>query len=75
LNQEKNWWEFISIDETRVSVLVALLIVTSIFALVMYYLHGDFSSNLLSFLISLVTAVGGINVADKVSSFLNKSSR
>ncbi|MDP5276476.1 hypothetical protein [Chengkuizengella axinellae] len=50
-----------SIDEIKVSALVLILIVTSIFGLVMYVLDGDITANLLTFMSTLIYSIVGIN--------------
>lgn len=56
----------LSIDETKVSAMVIAFLTTTMFALVMYALHGDITINLLNFLNYLIFGITGVNVIDKV---------
>jgi hypothetical protein len=65
----KSWFrDGVSMDETRVSSLVLIFVITSLFALGMYYLHGDFSDNLLILGQTLIYSVAGVNVANGIKS-------
>ncbi|NBI28130.1 hypothetical protein [Chengkuizengella marina] len=51
-----------SVNEMRISVLVIIFFITSVFALTMYVTDKDITDNLLTFLITLTCAIAGINV-------------
>jgi len=56
----------LSIDETRVSVLMLILVVSIGFAMYQVVVENDVSENLLTLLGYEIMAVTGINVADKI---------
>lgn len=62
-----------SIDETKVSLLMILTLIYSIFLLVMYTLNGDISSNLVLVYQSLLASICGMNIASTITErFKNK---
>lgn len=65
------WKDGFSIQETKFSLLMVAFAIGFIFALIMYFLHGDISHNLLNLLTTLIFAIAGVNVADKLSQFFN----
>lgn len=56
----------LSLDETKVSILVVSFLCTIIFALFMYYTTGDISSNLTTIITAQIMAVAGVNVIQGV---------
>lgn len=56
----------LSIDETRISVLVLAFLATLAFAFFQLWKVGDISDNLLTLLGYEIIAVTGVNVADKI---------
>jgi len=66
------WKDGLSVDETRFSVLLCLLIIGFGYALYAYHTHGDFSNNLLELLKFLIFAVAGINAVNSVSKVFEK---
>lgn len=56
----------LSVDETRVSVLILTFIASLIFAFYQLVAVGDISDNLLTLLGYEIVAVTGINVADSI---------
>lgn len=68
-NRKDFWKDGLSIDESRVSVLMALLGTFSGLAIYMTIKTGDIPSNVVQIIIALITAVAGVNIAD---SFANR---
>jgi len=64
----------LSIDETKVSAMVIMFIITVIFALTMYGIHGDITINLLSLLSYLIFGITGVNAIDKVMNKIGNNS-
>ena len=64
----------LSIDETKVSAMVIAFLSTTIFALIMYILHGDITMNLLNFLNTLVYGITGVNVIEKLVNKVGENS-
>lgn len=60
----------LSLDETRVSILIMIFIVSSIFGLIMYYINGDITNNLLQIILTLIYAIAGVNLSNTVSNVL-----
>lgn len=76
------WKDGLSIEESKFSILVCLLIVGFFFALYIYLTTGDFSDNLLELLKIIIIAITGINiangftqVANKIREFTNKNDK
>ncbi|MNP24502.1 hypothetical protein D3C76_1172660 [compost metagenome] len=69
-NRKDFWKDGLSIDEGRVSILIALLLIFSGFAGYTIFKNGDVPSNVVQIIIALITAVAGVNIAD---SFANRS--
>ena len=63
----------LSIDETKVSAMIIVFLIATMFALGMYYLHGDITINLLNLLSYLIFGITGVNVVDKVVSKIGTS--
>lgn len=62
----------LSIDEAKVSVLIILCILTFLFALVMYAVKGDISTNLTDVLEVLVCVIGGVNIGNSIMTIFSK---
>lgn len=56
------WNNGLSIDETRVSILIASLIFVLIFAAISYFDHGDFPPGVVETIKYLIFGITGINV-------------
>lgn len=69
---ESFWRDGLTIDETRFSVFIILLVVGFAYSLYDHYLNGDIAFNLLELVKILIYAVAGINIAAKVSESLSK---
>ncbi|WP_422661710.1 hypothetical protein ACK8P5_26675 (plasmid) [Paenibacillus sp. EC2-1] len=62
------WSNGLSVDESRISTLIILSLAFSILAIYMTVRVGDIPANLVSVIIGLVTAIAGINIAERVMS-------
>ena len=60
----------LSIDEAKVSVLILCTLICFVFVLVK--IDGDVSDNIVLVFQTLVAAVAGVNIANKVSSLIKK---
>lgn len=72
----KNFFkDFISLDETRISILIIIFIIASIGAIFAYGYRGDITDNCLEFLQWLILAIGGVNgvnaISDAIQCFKN----
>lgn len=68
MNERKYFWQDgLSIDESRVSAVVVAFLATTTVALWSYVSRGSISPEVVLLLQTLITAVTGINVANKVS--------
>ena len=71
---KKFWQDGFSIDETRVSALIILLFILTIFALTLAVLNipiPDIPVGIKEIITTLIWAICGVNVFNKVSSFFN----
>ena len=64
--------KLVSLEEKRVSTLMASMLVTLAFSLLMYWRRGDISMNLVNILSSLILGVVGVSVANTVNSVWGK---
>ena len=62
----------LSIDETKISVLIIAFSICFVFSLIMYFFRGDINNNLLELCQWLIAGVAGVNVVDKFNKFSNK---
>ena len=62
----------LSIDETKISVLIIAFFICFIFSLIMYFYRGDINNNLLELCQWLIASVAGVNVVDKFNKFSSK---
>lgn len=62
----------LSIDEAKVSALILCTLICFIFVLVKYHIDGDVSDNIVLVFQTLVAAVAGVNIANKVTSIIKK---
>lgn len=62
----------LSIDEAKVSVLILCTLICFVFVLFKYHIDGDVSDNIVLVFQTLVAAVAGVNIANKVSSLIKK---
>lgn len=65
----------LSIDEAKVSALILCLVICFIFVLVKYQLDGDISDNIVLVFQTLVAAVAGVNIANKVTTVIKGSNK
>ena len=65
----------LSIDEAKVSTLILCLVICFIFVLVKYQLDGDISDNIVLVFQTLVAAVAGVNIANKVTTVFKGSNK
>jgi purine-cytosine permease-like protein len=72
LHADNYWFNGFSIDETRVSVLIFVLVYFVIIAGFTYVTRGDFTANMLQVIMTLITAIAGVNIAD---SFANRNTQ
>ncbi|MDN4093590.1 hypothetical protein QYF48_12265 [Brevibacillus agri] len=61
--KQSYWRDGLSVDETKFSVLIGLLILFSILAGYIVYQKGDVPDNLTNLLYGFIAAVAGINIA------------
>jgi uncharacterized YccA/Bax inhibitor family protein len=60
----KSWWrDGISVDESKFSSLLVMLLVFCGIAIYSYFVDGDFSDNLLHLIGLFIGAITGINIA------------
>ena len=65
----------LSIDEAKVSALILCLVICFIFVLVKYQVDGDISDNIVLVFQTLVAAVAGVNIANKVTTVFKGSNK
>lgn len=63
----------LSIDETRLSVLIICLLLSMIFGGVNYILVGDITANLTNIIITLIYAIAGVNITSSIVNSFNKN--
>lgn len=56
----------LSMNETKVSILIIFFIITIIFALVMYYIDRTIGSNITSIIGWLIASISGVNISNTV---------
>lgn len=71
-NQKFNIRDGLSINEAKVSILIILCVLTFLFALVMYAIKGDISTNLTDLLEVLVFVIGGVNIGNSIMTVFSK---
>lgn len=64
----------LSIDETRMSVLIIVFLVGSCFSFFQVVKLGDLSGNLLSLIMYLIMAISGINISESVMKGIGRRS-
>ncbi|WP_444314127.1 hypothetical protein [Megamonas funiformis] len=75
MEEEKfNIKDGISIEETKVSALIILCVLTFLFAFVMYVLDKDITDNLTSIIQTLILVIGGVNLSNSIASVFTKRS-
>lgn len=75
MEEEKfNIKDGISIEETKVSALIILCVLTFLFAFVMYVLDKDITDNLTSIIQTLILVIGGVNLSNSIASVCAKRS-
>ena len=65
----------LSIDVAKVSSLILCLVICFIFVLVKYQVDGDISDNIVLVFQTLVAAVAGVNIANKVTTVFKGSNK
>ena len=65
----------LSIDEAKVSVLILCTLICFVFVLVKYHIDGDVSDNIVLVFQTLVAAVAGVNIANKVTTVFKGSNK
>lgn len=69
MEEEKfNIKDGLSIEETKVSALIILCVLTFLFAFVMYVLDKDITDNLTSIIQTLILVIGGVNLSNSIAS-------
>lgn len=63
--RDSYWIDGFSIDETRVSTLILLIFIFSGIGIWSVIKYGDIPTNLVNVIIGLITAIAGINIAEK----------
>lgn len=75
MEEEKfNIKDGLSIEETKVSALIILCVLTFLFAFVMYVLDKDITDNLTSIIQTLILVIGGVNLSNLIASVCTKRS-
>jgi len=64
------WKDGLSVDESKVSVLILAFIITLASCLFSYFTIGHIGDNLTKIITVLIYAVAGVNVADKIKSII-----
>lgn len=73
MEEEKfNIKDGLSIEETKVSALIILCVLTFLFMFVMYVLDKDITDNLTSIIQTLIVVIGGVNLSNSISSIFTK---
>lgn len=67
------WKDGLSIDETKTSTLIILLIICILFALTFYVIVGDVTPNLVNIITALIYSVAGVNVAQSLAKVTQKT--
>jgi hypothetical protein len=67
------WKDGLGLDETKVSALVLLTILLTLFAIVIYIVQGDISANLLALAQTFVISVAGANSITAVSKVIQSN--
>ena len=65
----------LSIDEAKVRALILCLVICFIFVLVKYQVDGDISDNIVLVFQTVVAAVAGVNIANKVTTVFKGSNK
>lgn len=72
-NKMNFWQDGMSIDESKISILVVCFICVLTFGLSMYFFRGDISENLTSIITAFIYAIAGVNITNGgISSITNK---
>lgn len=66
-----NWKDLFSLEERRVSSLIACMFITLIYCLVMYWIRKDISVNLVSILQGLIFGVVGVSATNVAQNFID----
>lgn len=75
MEEEKfNIKDGLSIEETKVSALIILCVLTFLFSFVMYVLDKDITDNLTSIIQTLILVIGGVNLSNSIASVFTKRS-
>lgn len=75
MEEEKfNIKDGLSIEETKVSALIILCVLTFLFMFVMYVLEKDITDNLTSIIQTLILVIGGVNLSNSIASVFTKRS-
>ena len=64
------WKDGLSVDESKISILIITFVVTLSCALISYFLNGAIGDNLTKIVSVLVYSVAGVNVADKIKNMI-----
>lgn len=64
------WKDGLSVDESKISILIISFIITLVCALISYFMSGAIGDNLTKIVTVLIYAVAGVNVADKIKSMI-----
>lgn len=75
MEEEKfNIKDGLSIEETKVSALIILCVLTFLFSFVMYVLDKDITDNLTSIIQTLILVIGGVNLSNSIANVFTKRS-
>lgn len=64
------WKDGLSVDESKVSILILSFVITLISCLISYFTIGHIGENLTKIIIALIYAVAGVNVADRIKKII-----
>lgn len=71
-----NFWENgLTVDESKVSVLVVSLLICVAFAGYSYVKNGDITENFTTIITTLIWGIAGVNVADRINSVFNSNNK
>lgn len=67
----------LSLDETRISILIIFFIIFSGFGIYQYHINKDITENLLNIILALIYCIAGVNgvgkISEIISNYMNKN--
>lgn len=69
------WKDGISINESKISILILMFVLTSLFCGYVYIQSGDISNNLTSVLLAQIASIAGVNSINAIASSMDKRAK